>query len=135
MTEQAQHSLPVPLLLPTLAWCTGICLAAFLQIPIFWLILAGAAGIVTALIFRFRLLFLIVLFLIAGALRLSLAVNDKPNALRDLLQQKESITQPFTAEVKSVLRAHILFSKFAVRQSSSRQRKGILLLLQIFTTR
>lgn len=103
MTEQAQHSLPVPLLLPTLAWCTGICLAAFLQIPIFWLILAGVAGIVTALIFRFRLPFLIVLFLIASALRLSLAVNDKPNALRDLLQQKESITQPFTAEVKSVL--------------------------------
>jgi competence protein ComEC len=105
MAEPEQRSLPVPLLIPTLGWCVGIGLAAFVHVPALGLVITGLMIVLAGFLLRFRLPLLMLVFILAGFLRLTVAIHDKPSPLLQVLAQKESITQPFTAEVLSVLNA------------------------------
>lgn len=97
--------MPSPLLVPTLFWCLGIGItAAFNPAPI-WLIISGLAGILLGTLFRFRLPLLILLIIIAGALRLSISINKPASQLEQILARKESITQPCSGEILKILNA------------------------------
>ncbi len=110
MAEQERHTLPSPLLVPTLCWGAGIILAAYFRLPLLWLAGIGCGAILLALAFRFRLPFLLLLLVAAGLIRLNVSVDRPISPLQKILHERESITQPCHGEVLRVLNpAHNLY--------------------------
>lgn len=105
MAEQVKHPLPFPLLLPTLCWCIGIGLAAYFRLPAIWLTGIAVAVIAAALVFKFRLPFVILLVILAGFIRLSISVSRPESAFVRSVRQRESITNVVSGKILKVLRA------------------------------
>jgi competence protein ComEC len=116
MAEQEKHPLPSPLLIPTLCWGSGIVLASLFSIPLLWLGIISLATVILGLVFRYRLPFLALLFILSGFVRLQISINKPISPLQKILEQKESITQPCTGEVMRVLNSN--HDLYLVRLSS-----------------
>lgn len=103
MAEQTQRSLPSPFLIPTLFWVLGIGLATLYHFSIIWIAIIGVITVISTIIFKFKLPFLAIIFLIAGFFRLTLAVDRPQSHLQQILSQRESITQACSGEIIKVL--------------------------------
>jgi competence protein ComEC len=103
MAEQKKSSLPSPLLLPTLGWCAGIYLATALHLSLLWLIVTVVIGIGLSFLFRFKLPMVLLLFVLAGFLRMTIAIEKPPTILQKVLSEKGSLTQPCSGVVIRVL--------------------------------
>ncbi len=119
MAELTKPSLPSPFLIPTISWCAGIGLATILHLPILLIVLTGILSILLAVIFRFKLPFPAIIFLLAGCLRLTLSIDKPPTPLQQILVQRESITQSCTGKVIKILNSR--YGTYLVRLSSIRK--------------
>jgi len=103
MAGQTQRSLPSPFLIPVLFWGLGISLATACHLSYIWIIIASLLSILAATVFRFKLPFVAIVFLIAGFFRLTLAIDKPLTPLQQILNQRESITQACSGEVIKAL--------------------------------
>lgn len=103
MAEQGKHPLPVPLLLPALFWCLGIAFAAMLRVPPLWLFVISLGCLAAGFLCKFRLPVLLIIFALAGFIRLSVAIHKPLSPLQKRLEEKENITQACSGEVLRVL--------------------------------
>lgn len=103
MAEQINRSLPSPLLVPTLCWCLGICLAIILPLSYLWIAIIGIVCITLGLVFRFRMPVLMLMIMGAGFIRMAIPVNKPVTAAQSILSEKESVVQTCTGVVLKVL--------------------------------
>ena len=103
MAEQAERSLPSPLLLPVICWCAGICLAVLLQLSLLWIAIITGIVLTGSLLVKFRTPALLLLLLWAGFLRMFSETLPRPDSLQTLLAKRESITQPVRGKVLRII--------------------------------
>lgn len=103
MAEQINSSLPKPVVLPVVGWCIGICIAAAVHIPLFLLIIISILCLSVIIFSRYKLSAVLLIFILAGILRMTIANSKPESALQQILAQRESIIQPCTGEVLRVL--------------------------------
>jgi competence protein ComEC len=87
-----QKPLSAPLLCPVLAWCLGIGLAKFIQLPLWPLLGFAAALLAAAAMFkRLRIYLVLLLCIVLGTLRMG--ASQKPSALDIVFKTKSHVQQ------------------------------------------